>query len=365
MKIAHLDTGLALRGGQHQLLALAEELRRRGHPQTIIAPEESPLAATANERRFPVFAMPAHDLMRAYALALLKGWLPEEQFQILHAHDGRSQTLSALASWNLRARRVASRRVLFEPRSHLLFRLQYARTCHGVIAVSQGVRRMLVEEGVRADRVEVIPDGIALPDDREAGEARARLRSQWGLRPQDLAIGFLGGLAPEKGLDLVAEAAAELEAATPAVKWIVAGDGLADSQILNAAFDQLPIGKFECAGTAPEPQQFFPGLDLYAMPSRAEGLGSSALLAMAYGLPVIAARTGGLPEIVHEGENGWLMEPGAAGDLVRAVRQAIASPDQRLELGRRGREMAQDFTNARMAQRTEAFYERLLKLTAR
>ncbi len=364
MKIAHLDTGLVMRGGQRQLLALAEELRRRGHEQTIIAPEESSLAAAATEGRFPVFALPAHDPIRAFALVLLRDWLPGQKFRILHAHDGRAQTLSAITSWNLPVCRIASRRVLFEPRSHLLFRLQYSRTCHGVIAVSQGVRRLLVQEGVKDDRVEVISDGIVLPDNLTAGQQRARLRSQWAVSPEDVAIGFLGGLAPEKGLDLVVGAAEAVDAAAPAVKWIVGGEGLPDLQALNNAFGNLPKGRFVCAGTSPDPMQFFPGLDLYVMPSRAEGLGSSALLAMAYGIPVIAASVGGLPEIVNDGENGWLIRPAAVSELVLAVRQAVARCDRRVELGRRGREMAQDFTNAKMADRTEAFYDRLLKLGA-
>jgi glycosyltransferase involved in cell wall biosynthesis len=81
---------------------------------------------------------------------------------------------------------------------------------------------------------------------------------------------------------------------------------------------------------------------------------------MAYGVPVIASDTGGLPEIVEPGDGGWLVPTGDATALARAVTVAASDPDRLREQGRKARDRARLFSVDRMVQQTEAFYERLL-----
>jgi glycosyltransferase involved in cell wall biosynthesis len=104
---------------------------------------------------------------------------------------------------------------------------------------------------------------------------------------------------------------------------------------------------------------FFAALDLFLMPSRSEGWGLAALEAMAHGVPVIASRTGGLMEIIDDGENGCLVEPGDAGALAEAIAGAARDRKQLAEMGRQGRERARDFSLEETAARTDAFYLRL------
>src|SRR5262249_20314721 len=103
------------------------------------------------------------------------------------------------------------------------------------------------------------------------------------------------------------------------------------------------------------------GLDLYAMPSRAEGLGSAALLAMAHGVPVVATRVGGLPEVVEDGKTGWLVpadSPAALADLIVSA----ASDRERLRtVGLQARERARQFASKIMIERTVTLYYRLLE----
>jgi glycosyltransferase involved in cell wall biosynthesis len=106
--------------------------------------------------------------------------------------------------------------------------------------------------------------------------------------------------------------------------------------------------------------EFFSGLDVYIMPSRSEGLGSSALLAMAHGLPVIATRVGGLQEIVEEGTTGWLIAPESPRALADAIASAAANPARLKELGENARLRSKEFSAERMVERTEALYVRLL-----
>jgi glycosyltransferase involved in cell wall biosynthesis len=122
-------------------------------------------------------------------------------------------------------------------------------------------------------------------------------------------------------------------------------------------------GRVRLLGYLENISEFLAGLDLFIMPSRAEGLGSAVLLAMTAGLAVVASRVGGLPEVVEEGETGWLVPPNSASALAEAI-VAAASDRKRLgELGLRARERARQFSSDIMIERTEALYRRLLSET--
>ncbi|HMD86119.1 MAG TPA: glycosyltransferase family 4 protein [Terriglobia bacterium] len=360
LRIAHIDTGQSLRGGQRQMLILAQGLRERGHEQVIVCLEGSSLEERAQREGFRVFSLPTHDPGHAFGILLwrqqLRTWAP----QILHAHDGRGQTLAWLASLALPVRRVASRRVIFFPADRWTYPLKYGRTCHAVIAVSENIRELSVQAGVPRERITVIPDGIEIPAELPSATARLRLRTSWHCQDDDFVVGLLGASTPEKGHDSAIAALALLAEKLPKVRMVLAGSGAAIpiGKLINDASLENPrtlrLGAFE------DLEDFFPGLDLFVMPSKAEGLGSSALWAMAYGLPVVATRVGGLPEIVIENETGWLIPPGSPQALADAISLASRDRGRLIEFGRHGRKRAEGFSAAIMVSRTEALYERLL-----
>jgi glycosyltransferase involved in cell wall biosynthesis len=217
-----------------------------------------------------------------------------------------------------------------------------------------------VQAGVPRERITVIPDGIAIPAELPGAAERMRLRTSWQCNNDDFVVGLLGASTPEKGHDLALAAFALLIEILPSARLVLAGDedAIPDNKLMNNARPEGtrvlrlgPIGNLD---------DFFPGLDLFVMPSKAEGLGSSALWAMAYGLPVVATRVGGLPEIVVENKTGWLIPPGSSQALADAI--LLASHDQAklVEFGRNGRNRAEEFSAAIMVSRTEALYYRLI-----
>jgi len=369
MKVVHVDTGREWRGGQRQLLVLAEGLRERGHEQLIVCPEPSALEARARDAGLRVLTLPAHDLGYAFGSLLLRQSLAGEPYDVIHAHDGRGQTIAWIATVGTHAKRVASRRVTFLPRGLgaqlRLHRLKYTLTCDRAIAISNYVRELMVDAGVPGAKIEVIPDGIEFPAELPGPEVRARVRAAWGVSDRDLAIGHVGAFAPEKGQDIAIEAMALLKDRFPAARLLlVGGVSVEVLRPLSARLDRA--GKsVRLLGCLEDLAAFFAGLDLYVMPSRAEGLGSSALLAMAHGLPVVASRVGGLPDVVEEGRCGWLVAPDAGGKVSpQALAEAIvvAASDRAglAAAGAQARERAREFASDIMVERTEALYQRLL-----
>ena len=146
----------------------------------------------------------------------------------------------------------------------------------------------------------------------------------------------------------------------PQARLLLAGDGPALSSP-GVARRYAALGeRVSLCGAVQHPEEFFSALDLFIMPSKSEGLGSSALMAMSYGLPVVASRVGGLPEVVEEGRTGWLIEPGSPAALAEAIIAAEADRARLQQWGLNGRERARLFTIDIMVRRTEALYRRLL-----
>ena len=265
-----------------------------------------------------------------------------------------------LASLGRPVRRIASRRVTFLPASLTRRYPTSDRTCHGMIAISEFVRRLLVNSGVPESKLVVIPDGIELPAELPRAELRSRARAQWGLGEQEFVVGHVGAFTPEKGQDIAVEAGIILAERFPLARLLLVGDG--PTRELPRMKERIARAKgcIRLLGALEDLSEFFAALDLFVMPSRSEGLGSSALLAMAHGLAVAASRVGGLPEIVEEAKTGWLIPPDSPAALAKAIVTAASDRVPLRQLAANARERARQFSSDIMVERTEDFYYRLL-----
>ncbi len=354
LKIIHLDTGDDLRGGQQQLLMLASGLAARGHKQLIVTMDGTTLEARARKGGVRVFALPRHDPAGAHGIFQLRQVLLAEPFQVLHAHDGKGQTISWLASLGMNVARVASRRVTFVPPRRIDTRLKYGRTCDAVIAVSGFIKRLLVDAGVPETRIEIIPDGVEIPEKLPDASARARVRSEWQIGAEEFVAGHLGAMTQEKGQTIALQAAARLQESLPQARLV-----LATGELRSISLPRPPNVRVLPYQT--KLADFFAGLDLYLMPSLAEGLGSSALVAMAYEIAVVATRVGGLPELIEDGATGWLIPPGSPEALADAIAHAASDRARLHKMGIKARQRAKQFSSTLMVERTEALYEKLVQ----
>ena len=290
----------------------------------------------------------------------LRRRLREGGFDIVHAHDGRAQTISFRASMGLAVRRVASRLVAFTPRHPLIHRWKYSLTSHGVIALSEAVRQVLLEAGVPDEHIEVIEPGIEMPQEIPSAEARAKARSRWGFSGTEFVIGHVAAFTREKGQDLALEAAIRLASELPRARMLLAGDGPERSQPAMLALASRAAAIARMPGFIDNLDEFYAALDLYIMPSRSEAWGLTALRAMSFGLPVVASNVGGLAEVVEHGKSGCLVPAESPEALARAIVDAASDPARLAEFGRNARVRAGQFSIERTVERTEQFYLRLL-----
>lgn len=176
-----------------------------------------------------------------------------------------------------------------------------------------------------------------------------------------LTIGVVSRLEHIKGMDLVVPAFAAVRREWPRLRLLVVGDGALRGE-MERQVEELDLGEgVEFLGR--QPQDALPGcydrIDVLLMPSRSEGFGLTAVEGMARGCVVVAAATGGLPEVVRDGVDGVLCTPGSAASLAEKTLGLIASPQELSRLSRAAIARAATFSRSRYNTCISNLYQRL------
>jgi glycosyltransferase involved in cell wall biosynthesis len=175
----------------------------------------------------------------------------------------------------------------------------------------------------------------------------------------------VGRLVPEKGIDVFLRAAALVRAVVPHARFVVVGDGpqRADLERRAAA---LGIGSdVTFTGFRADAWRIIAGLGLLVVPSRSDGSPLVVSEAMAAGVPVVASRVGGLPDLVEDGGSGLLVRPGEVEELARAIVSVLLEPAAATEFGARGLELAANRSHAQLVDRMELMYRALAEPNVR
>jgi glycosyltransferase involved in cell wall biosynthesis len=271
------------------------ELRRQwksDRPDVVQVVTEGPLGASAvaaaRALRIPVVTE-FHTNFHAYSRHYGFGWM--EHLVALHLRRLHNRGDSTL---------VPSHQLGID-----LMRRGYAN----VRVVARGVDTRLFNPGRRSDE----------------------LRAAWGAKPGELVAAYVGRIAPEKNLDLVFTAFAALKRYVPQARLVLVGDGPARRRSEQANPGHVYAGMRHGEDLATH----YASADLFLFPSLTETYGNVTLEAMASGLPVVAYRRAAAAELIQNGHNGMLAEPGDSGAYVRSVLDLAGRPDSRARIAER------------------------------
>jgi glycosyltransferase involved in cell wall biosynthesis len=247
----------------------------------------------------PLFRAAQEKGWHVEPLGIANTILAAHKYDLLHAHDGHGHKCGALAAGN---KLVVSRRVAFPVRS----RIKYARARH-FLAISEFVKQVLEDAGVPGEKISVVYDGVPL-------------------------------LNPSRGVLVMASASSDAQK----------GTALALEAARLAGVDLKLSDNLE---------RQLPGAGLFVYLTYSEGLGSGALLAMSAGLPVIASKVGGLPEVIQHGQNGFLVENDAQ-EVANAIHLVLADGKLAQRIGAAARQtIIEKFTVDHMVRRTMEIYK--------
>jgi L-malate glycosyltransferase len=356
----HIDTARTWRGGQNQVLVTVMGLRALGHRTMLVAHADGALRERAAEgmELVPLAPRMEMDLSAAWRLSrLIKQVRPD----IVHAHDPHGVAMAALAlSMSTQLAKpplIAQRRVDFRIRGNSLSRWKY-RQVDCFICSSEAIRELLIQEGVPPQRVVTVHEGVDLH--RVAKAPPVNLHEELWLPHNAPVVGNIAALVPHKGQKHLVEAAALVVQKVPDARFVIAGEGeLRESLERQIREHHLEKHVF-LTGFRPDVLSVLKAFDIFVMSSVMEGLGTSLLDAMAAGKPIVGTRAGGIPEVIADGETGFLVEPRDHQAMAGAIVRLLEDEALRRRMGDAGLARARAlFSAERMVQETLKVYRRV------
>jgi L-malate glycosyltransferase len=352
VKILHVDSARTWRGGQNQVMLSARGMAERGHDVLVACQQGGALFERLSGSGLA--AAPIRfggDLSVTAALSLrrtIHGFRPD----VVHAHDPHA--LAASLPTPL-PRRIASRRVDFALKGGPS-RWKYLR-CARVVAVSRAVRDVLEAGRLPADRLRLVYEGV--PDRPPQSGGRAALL-ELGIPETAAVVGNVAALTGHKDHETFLRAAALVVPHMPTVRFVIVGDGERRSTLLALAASLGLSSHVVFAGFRTDLDRLIPAFDVFCLSSHMEGLGTSVLDAMCFGVPVVATAAGGLPEVVEDEVSGRVVPVRDPAALAAALREVAGDAALRARLGAASRAaFVARFTASRMVESTLAVYEEL------
>ncbi len=368
-------------GMKAHLLLLAAGQQARGCRVEVACPGETALSRELKGCGITVHPVslvgplsPAIDLK---CVIQLRDLILRGKYDIVHFHGSKAGLVGRAAAVLAGFRRTvitvhnfivyedvpAARKVLYR-----LGELVLSPFTDRIITVSEALKNDLIKNyKLNPRKIKSIYNGIdtsrfLLPPDKTPG------KNKMGINPNSVTVGTVARMAPQKGLSYLIEAVPLInqkirERKIPAdVVFIIAGDGPLRHELAGLA-ERLGVKeKLIFPGYVEDIRELLACLDIFVVPSITEGLSITTMEAMAAGLPVIASRVGGLPELVKDGETGLLVEPRNPDMLAKAALELLVNPEKCRVLGRKASESAAErFSTEKMITQTCDVYREVLE----
>ena len=377
IRVLYLASGLHLGGSELQMLALARRLPRdRFEPQFVLLTDRGSHADAAEAEGIRLHVLnvrrPGANRIR-FAVDVVRAIIRyvrivrRERIEIVDAWLYHAYVLGAMTRPLTRVPVfLAGRRSLadFKETFGLIHRAldAIAKVAPDRIVANSWVVQedSIRREKVPSSKLAVIRNGVEIHPPISAVQ-RSAVRAAWGVGDDSIVVGSVSNYKPGKGLEVLVEAVADLQARYPTLTLVLIGDGplrgtLAKIAALHGIGDRVVL-----SGQAVDPRHLHAGIDVFAHPSATEGLPNAVLEAAASALAVVATDAGGTREIVIDGRTGLLVPVEDRAALADAIGTLIDDPALRLRLGTAARAYAAEaFGMDRFVAETAALYEQML-----
>jgi len=368
-RIIHIITLSEWGGAQQVCYDIVTNLKRAGYPVEVACASGGELVDRLRGKGVPVHTVdalkrdfsPLNDLIALFALYRL---IRRGRYIIVHCHSTKAGLLGRLAArlaqrpiilftahgWAFSEGRAYWKRWLLAQAERLV-----AKVTTKIICVSKHDRELALQFKVaRPDQLVVVHNGIV--PHRFLQADGARVRRQLGLEETPV-LTFVGRLATPKDPLTLLRAIQSLSRG----KLILVGDGPLQSRAERFIRQNGLASRVILTGARMDIPDILAASDVFVLSSRWEGLPLVIIEAMMVGLPVVASRVGGVPELVEDGITGFLVPPGDPEALAEALQRLFKDKELRRRMGEAGREKAlRSFTLGRMLRETQAVYEEML-----
>lgn len=361
MKILHVSTEKAWRGGEQQIAYLIESLNQKGVENILICNNGSKMHEYALSNGITHTAVSIKNSIDFSAIRNFIKIFNRVRADIIHLHSSKAHTLSLIASlFSSKQKFVLHRRVSFPISSGFISKLKYnASSIKRIICISKQIEQQ-VQKITSTSKTKVIYSAINLKKFDQVG-VKFELRTKYGIKSDQIIVGGVGALSKEKDFNTFIDTAELALKKASNLSFLIIGDG-PEYQALQEKINQLGLEKhIFLTGFSDNIPAILSQLDIFMLCSQSEGLGTSFLDAFASKCPVIATETGGVPEIVIHEKTGLLSTPGNAQQLAQFVIELAQNPQKRQALGEVAFNFVQNFSIEKMAKEHFNLYNQLIK----
>lgn len=371
VRVLHVIGGGEFGGAERHILNLATAMDPQRVAITVCCLFADPFVKVARDVGINALAIPMRHKMDLSIITKLRDVIKKEEIDIVHTHGVRANLVGRVAA-KLAGRDTVVTTVhsllaqdypgMFSRLANMFIeRASRGLTTH-FIAVSGGLQKALLQQGIPEKKITVIYNGLN-PEDFIAKLPLGSWRVSMGIEPDVSLVAIIGRLHPVKGHRIFLRAAAEILKNRPEVRFVVVGCGPERDRLEEYA-NLLGISEAVLfTGFVDNVADILPNLNLLVIPSLWEGFGLTALEAMVAGVPVVATSVGGLPEVVEHGSTGLLVPPGDDAALARGINWMLDHPNEALEMAESARKVVgEKFTARVMARKTEDLYRRLMEV---
>jgi glycosyltransferase involved in cell wall biosynthesis len=372
IRVVTLVDGIGAYGGGERLARdIAIRLDQQRFETVFCVSRPVPAAELAAGRKAIEGAGVRLDVLDRSSRGDLRTWLRAAGIyrawgvDVLHSHKFGSNVWGALLKGRMGSPRFVAHEHTWSfqgsPERKFLDRQLIARRADAFVAVSGPDRKRMIElEGIPPGKVRLIPNGIPDPPPQQ----RSRdLRAELGIPPQTPLLGAVATLRPQKALDVLIRAVAALRPEFPTLQVLVAGgdaDHAERARLEQIAAEAGVLDAVRLLGERDDVPDLLEALDVAVLSSDFEGSPLSVMEYMEAGLPVVATRVGGVPDVVEDGVTGTLVEPQDSPALALAVAELLRDPVRARAMGEAGRERRRRlFSIAATTAAVERLYEEL------
>ena len=333
-------------GAMVSMMTLVRTLEARGHEVEFVTWKGRGFTDDLIAAGRTVHPVRVRAKIDPFAIAAMARIIRERKIDVVHTHLSTSSVIGCLSAKRAKVPSVATVHGLSG-------KLSFVFADH-LIAVSEATKAHLVAQGIPGERVSVVYNGIEFPT---SAISKEEAQAKFGVAGCFPVSATTARVLKEKGAHVSIKAIALLKDEFPSIRHIFVGNG-ADTDEMRILAQSLGVSEnIVFAGFQDDVWPALAACDVFLLPSLKEALGLSIVEAMAVGLPVVATKVGGIPEVLNS-DCGVLVEPENASELAAGVRSALANPS----FGENARNRAQQMFSAEaMAESTEHVYSGMRK----
>ncbi|RJR21250.1 MAG: glycosyltransferase family 1 protein [Nitrospiraceae bacterium] len=359
MRILHTEWSDGLGGQEKRVLAEAAGLSERGHYVALVCREHASIKDEAVRAGLDVHIMPMRKLYDVDSIARLTKFLKDNRFDVVNTHSGVDSWIGGISARFASVPVLARTRHLNLPlKRNLLNFIHYLPDVY--ITCGDNMKDHLVKGcGFPAHKVVSIPTGVSPEFFNVKKNPEARTR--YGFDADSIVITNVGILRSIKGHEVTLKAVKAVVSAYPRARFLLVGDG-PRKDILERLVQDLGISKHVIfTGFVKDIPEIYSFSDISVLSSWSEGLPQSLMQAMAAGVPVVATKVGGVPEVVIHEKTGLLIESGDHEGLAKGIIRLLGHPDMSAQFAEHARRLVMEGHSAgHMVDKIEGLYNKLL-----